>query len=280
MKKLTIDAIINYIEENLELRNVSIDDLINYSGYSRRYLQMLFKECFNIPVGKYIQYRRITRAALFLKLTGMSITEISERLCYDSQQTFTREFKKNTGYTPLQFRKSNSWIFKNQTGKKEINTPFPIPFLCHIKRTEFYGIPVTFSEDIPYAEHRAKTNKKWTFIREHFLQSEKTLFISNSIIPRKEDNNRVYIDYIIWSTKKSFPKHNHLIHDGIYAFFRYTGTISEYISYIKNIYLNVLPYYGLQKNNSYDLEIIYKHKNDVFVFEYFIPICNENIHMQ
>ncbi|MFP1451523.1 AraC family transcriptional regulator [Escherichia coli] len=29
------------------------------------------------------------------------MTLISERLCYDSQQTFTREFRKHTGYTPL-----------------------------------------------------------------------------------------------------------------------------------------------------------------------------------
>ncbi|MFL4364396.1 helix-turn-helix domain-containing protein, partial [Escherichia coli] len=90
--------------------------LVEYSGYSRRYLQLLFKEIIGLSIGKYIQQRRVTRAAIYLQLTNLPIDIISGRLCYDSQQTFSREFKKKSGYTPLQYRKYKVWTFKYQTG--------------------------------------------------------------------------------------------------------------------------------------------------------------------
>lgn len=98
LKSLTIDAITQYIDDNLEAISIDIGNLVDYSGYSRRYLQILFKDKIGVTVGKYIQFRRITRAAIYLRFTNMSIADISAKLLYDSQQTFTREFKKNTGY--------------------------------------------------------------------------------------------------------------------------------------------------------------------------------------
>ena len=94
LKTLTINAITQYIDDNLEKESIKIDELVNYSGYSKRYLQLLFKSKIGVSVGKYIQLRRITRAATLLRFTNLSISNISARLLYDSQQTFTRDFKK------------------------------------------------------------------------------------------------------------------------------------------------------------------------------------------
>lgn len=94
-KETTIDSILKYIERNIEVSSININTLVEYSGYSRRYLQLLFKEIIGLPIGKYIQQRRVTRAAIYLRLTNLPIDIISGRLCYDSQQTFSREFKKN-----------------------------------------------------------------------------------------------------------------------------------------------------------------------------------------
>ncbi|HDH7263456.1 TPA: helix-turn-helix transcriptional regulator, partial [Escherichia coli] len=105
LQRMTINAILKYIEDNIESVRVDINKLVRYSGYSRRYLQLLFKKHMGKTLGEYIQLRRVTRAAVLLRLTKLSINSVSERLLYDSQQTFTREFKKHTGYTPLQYRK-------------------------------------------------------------------------------------------------------------------------------------------------------------------------------
>ncbi|HFB2156673.1 TPA: helix-turn-helix transcriptional regulator, partial [Escherichia coli] len=106
---------------------------------SRRYLQILFTKIMGIPVGKYIQLRRITRAAILLRLTNLTIADISERLFFDSQQTFTREFKKNTGLTPLQYRKSKLWSFKNMLGYRKANYNIPVPSFRLFKRKNFNG---------------------------------------------------------------------------------------------------------------------------------------------
>lgn len=94
INEMTITSILSYIEENIEITSINIDTLVQYSGYSRRYLQLLFKKMIGLPVGKYIQRRRITRAATYLRLTSLPVSIISDKLCYDSQQTFSREFKK------------------------------------------------------------------------------------------------------------------------------------------------------------------------------------------
>lgn len=44
LKIMAVNAITQYIEENLEVSPINIDTLVEYSGYSRRYLQILFKK--------------------------------------------------------------------------------------------------------------------------------------------------------------------------------------------------------------------------------------------
>lgn len=83
------------------------------------------------------------------------------------------------------------------------------------------------------------------------------------------------IKLIFWFEKE---RHNHttgVFTAGTYAKFEYTGSIKNYIHYINNVYMNSLPFYGLQKKNVYDLEIIHKDKDDAYRFEYYLPICNK-----
>ncbi|EFO1650754.1 hypothetical protein DWH30_24245, partial [Escherichia coli] len=53
--------------------------------------------------------------------------------------------------------------------------------------------------------------------------------------------------------------------------------IKDYVFYINNIYMNVLPYYGLQKRSTYDLEIITRNADGSFYFEYYLPVNDDNI---
>ncbi|WP_426472771.1 helix-turn-helix domain-containing protein [Escherichia marmotae] len=271
-KETTVDAILNYIENNLEAKLIDINSLVIYSGYSRRYIQQIFRNNIGMPVGKYIQRRRTTRAAVLLRLTRLSIITISERLCYDSQQTFTREFKKNTGYTPLQYRRDKVWTFRNQTGHRRLNISFPVPELWSLERKKIHGFNINYKEKIPF--NAMYSQQKWDVVKSLLSKSETPLFISNSTRPDEKISDSFIIHSIFWAKGKD-SQTKYFIDKGIYARFTYNGEIESYIFHINNIYLNVLSYYALQKREGFDLEVISKNNNGEFEFEYFLPIKND-----
>ncbi|TLI90769.1 helix-turn-helix domain-containing protein [Escherichia sp. E4736] len=269
LKTLTVNAITQYIEDNLEVMSIDINTLIDYSGYSRRYLQILFKNNIGMPVGKYIQLRRITRAAVLLRLTNLNIAHISGKLHYDSQQTFTREFKKNSGYTPLQYRKYKLWSFKNMLGPRKVNMNIPTPTLRHLEKKRFFGKKIYYTEIIPTIDPIAQ--RKWSTIDSLLSKSNNQIYISHKHESDKVDSKHMFFNAIIWDDSESNTS-SETLSEGSYAYFSFTGTKSDYRKFIYNIYMNTLPFYGLQKKDSYDLEIIKKSEFDMYHFEYFLPL--------
>ncbi|EPB0153674.1 helix-turn-helix domain-containing protein [Escherichia coli] len=79
------------------------------SGYSRRYTEFLFKRHTGLSLGKYIKRRKLTRTAYLLRYTTSRVIDITFRLNFDSPQSFSREFKKMFGKSPVAFRNSEIW---------------------------------------------------------------------------------------------------------------------------------------------------------------------------
>lgn len=268
-KTLTIQAIIKYIEDNIEVRHIDIESIVCFSGYSRRYLQIIFKEYVGIPIGRYIQLRRVSRAAVLLRLTSLTLANISEKLCYDSQQTFTREFKKHTGYTPLQYRNSELWTFRNLTGRKDFVAGIPAPDILHLEEMEFHGSSLSYDENIPYIGFNS--HKKINFINKYFSQpNQSPIYASHDV--HASSRNKIRIKFSFSIKKEHSCQFTWKLNAGMYAYFSFKGSIHDYINYINNVYMNVLPFYGLQKKNAYDLEIISKDINGNYSFEYYLPI--------
>ncbi|MBW5835489.1 helix-turn-helix domain-containing protein [Yersinia enterocolitica] len=270
LKKMTINAILQYIEDNLEVSYININNLVSFSGYSRRYLQLLFKIYMGIPIGKYIQMRRASRAAFLLRLTNKPIIEISEKLLYDSQQTFTREFKKITGYTPKRYRTSPNWSFKNIIGYRKVDYLPPKPMICRLKKREIFG---------HIFEHRngiipciiENSHHRWQEIDKK-LKHKNKITLSNRFTLI---NNKPTLSTIIWGNlKNSCCKI--IIDGGLYARFSFSGTFDEYSNYIKNIYENSLSAYKLDKRDTYDIEVIYLN-NGILHYHYYIPVCESHI---
>lgn len=60
-------------------------------------------------MGSYIRARRLSKAAVALRLTNRPILDIALEYHFDSQQTFTRAFKKQFSQSPGRYRRSSDW---------------------------------------------------------------------------------------------------------------------------------------------------------------------------
>lgn len=276
LPEIVVDSVIKHIEDNLENYFITIDNLVAYSGYSRRYLQITFKDHMGIPIGKYIRVRRASRAAALLKLTKLSIIDISERLFYDSQQTFTREFKKIMGFTPKQYRCNPFWSFENLLGRRELNRIYPAPTLCCLKRKEVFGKIFDHKDLILYTGVDTKT--RWGSAY-RYLTNNDTITVSNRI--PFNDNGNIFARTVVW-TEKDKPDSSIIIDEGLYAYFNFTTSVDQYINYLYNIYYNSLPIYNLNKRDSYDIEVISKNGNGILTCQYYLPIlddCTNNFNL-
>lgn len=93
---------------------IVLDDLAIYFGVTPAYCSKLIKDVTDDNFSKLLVRKRIKKAKEFLRETEMRIYEIAESTGYNDVKYFNRVFKKETGATPIQYRKA----FENQGGIK------------------------------------------------------------------------------------------------------------------------------------------------------------------
>ena len=86
-----------------------IDEMAAFMNLSRSGFQHLYSHTFGVSVIHDVIKGRIEKAKSLLSRTNFSITEISTKCGYKSEFHFMRQFKKETGLTPTEFRRSSSW---------------------------------------------------------------------------------------------------------------------------------------------------------------------------
>ena len=114
-----VSELLDWIEDNLD-QSLTLDTIAAKSGYSKWHLQRLFKTFTGQTLGTYTRQRRLTMAATELRLTQNSVLRIADKYQFDSQQTFTRTFKKQFKITPAVYRRLESWPEQGMISKVEI----------------------------------------------------------------------------------------------------------------------------------------------------------------
>lgn len=84
--------------------NLSLEDFAKRSYISVSYIKKLFNHYAGISPKSYYISLRVTEAQKLL-LTDMPISDIAEKMNFSSASYFTLFFKKQTGYTPMQYKK-------------------------------------------------------------------------------------------------------------------------------------------------------------------------------
>lgn len=98
-----IQTLTEWIDANID-RPLNIDVVAKKSGYSKWYLQRMFRTVMHQTLGDYIRQRRLLMAARELRSTQRPIFDIAMDYGYVSQQTFSRIFRRAFDRTPTDYR--------------------------------------------------------------------------------------------------------------------------------------------------------------------------------
>lgn len=99
-----LTRILHYIDKNIN-RDISLDDLAQYLGYSLWKTSRIFKSLFNQNFKNYIIDRKVEISKSLL-LQGLKVNEVSAMIGCNSTGTFIHMFKKSVGITSGEFKKS------------------------------------------------------------------------------------------------------------------------------------------------------------------------------
>ena len=97
---------VDYIHETYSAETVSIESLAQMCGISPEYFRKIFKNFFGTSPVNYINNLKITRAKELLESKMYSVTDAALQSGYTEMSHFSREFKKATGLSPSEFKKS------------------------------------------------------------------------------------------------------------------------------------------------------------------------------
>ncbi len=82
----------------------SLTDLSKEIGLNTYTLKKEFKELFGVPVFKYLQNERLTRAHKMISNEDATVQEAAWQVGYDSLSSFSNAFAKKFGYRPSQIK--------------------------------------------------------------------------------------------------------------------------------------------------------------------------------
>lgn len=100
----TIQQSIDYIEAHLE-ESLSLEEIASRVGFSSYHFHRMFRKEVGINIADYVRRRRLCLAAQLLLNSSDTIIDIALHCQFESQESFTRAFKRLYGIPPGRYRK-------------------------------------------------------------------------------------------------------------------------------------------------------------------------------
>lgn len=107
IKNDTFRNILNYINQNFT-EEISFTEISKLFSINPSYLSQIFKRELGITFTQYLTETRIKYAKDLLSTTGLTISEISEKVGFNQYIYFSKVFKKTVGISPSSYRKTTS----------------------------------------------------------------------------------------------------------------------------------------------------------------------------
>lgn len=96
-----------YLDQHFH-ENISIKEISENFHFSPQYISKKFRETYQTTIVAYLTKMKIEKAKSLLSHTKLSVSEISNQIGYEDENYFSKVFKKQTGISPLQYRKETA----------------------------------------------------------------------------------------------------------------------------------------------------------------------------
>jgi two-component system response regulator YesN len=106
-QKQLMSKAIQFIEANYSRERLSLNDVAGEIHISPTYFSYIFKQEQHMNFSDFLLEIRMKKAKELLRLEDMKTYEVAERVGYNAQY-FSTIFKKHTGYSPSEFRETES----------------------------------------------------------------------------------------------------------------------------------------------------------------------------
>lgn len=100
--------VLKFIDEHLD-ESIDLNQLAKVANFSKCHFQRQFSEYLGMSAFHYIGQLRLQRSAYELAFRQHTICDIAFNSHFQSQEAFSRAFKKCFGQSPLKFRRATPW---------------------------------------------------------------------------------------------------------------------------------------------------------------------------
>ena len=101
------EKLLSYISQNCD-KKITLKSVAELCSYNPSYFSRIFKYATGQTFTAYLKKERIRKAENLLEKTDLRITDIPWEVGYSDATAFFADFKKITGKTPMQYRKSKN----------------------------------------------------------------------------------------------------------------------------------------------------------------------------
>lgn len=105
-KESIVSDFFDLLLEELDMRK-SLSYYADRLCVTPKYLSVAVSEVTGHTIRDWINEAILITAKKYIMTTGYSVQQISEKLDFQTSSSFVRFFRKNTGYTPLEYRRTN-----------------------------------------------------------------------------------------------------------------------------------------------------------------------------
>jgi AraC family transcriptional regulator len=278
---------VDYIEARLD-QDVALSDVAKVAGVSRWHFQRMFRALTGETLKTYIRSRRLAASLERLLDTDLRVLDIAFMAGFESQEAFTRAFKKAFGLTPQKYRalRDKSLFLKKprfdeqyleQINRNEALLPEiyeQAPLLLVGLRTLFYSVDSeknNIGETLP---------QLWGAFLARLADIAHTVPGVCYGVVRQEQNDSERLEYhaaIEVTDATSLPEGmvSLTVPAATYARFEHRGAAQRVDHTVSYAYATWLPQSGRRHTYAPDLEIYgarYHPTSEQSVFHYAIPI--------